>query len=192
MHTIPAASVTTRPHSRPTVATMTLVRLVSRAGLAMALAASPALAQQAKGSLEANGKSASLSYAIAVEVDSTTEPGYLDVVVVVSDRKLTAGEARDATLLENKVRNEGLVALRVVLNPDAKVMSAEPLHPAFTTFVSSALWAKFVPSAYDEKKVAGRFHTPGRQNEFRQQWSYDVTFSAPIVLDPAAKTVPRK
>jgi hypothetical protein len=167
------------------------VPLVSVA-LAVALAAGPALAQQAKGSLEANGKSASLSHAIAVEVDSTTEPGYLDVIVVVSDRKLTAREARDSALLEGKVRNEGLVALRVVLNPDAKVMSAAPLHPAFTTLVSSALWVRFVPSAYDEKKVAGRFHTPGRQNEFRQQWSYDVTFSAPIVLDPAAKTVPRK
>lgn len=169
-------------------------RIVRMAGVALALAlvATPALAQQAKGTLEANGKSASLSHAIAVEVDSATEPGYLDVVVVVSDRKLGAREVRDAALLESKVRSEGLVALRVVLNPDAKVMSAEPLHPAFTTFVSSALWVRFVPTAYDEKKVAGRFHTPGKQNEFRQQWSYDVTFSAPIALDPAAKTVPRK
>lgn len=169
-------------------------RIVRMAGVALALAlvATPALAQQAKGTLEANGKSASLSHAIAVEVDSATEPGYLDVVVVVSDRKLGAREVRDAALLESKVRSEGLVALRVVLNPDAKVMSAEPLHPAFTTFVSSALWVRFVPTTYDEKKVAGRFHTPGKQNEFRQQWSYDVTFSAPIALDPAAKTVPRK
>ena len=168
---------------------MTRSSCIAALAFALALAAAPALAQQAKGTLEANGRSASLSHAIAVEVDSTTEPGYLDVVVVVSDRKLSA---RDAALLEGKVRSEGLVALRVVLNPDARVMSAEPLHPAFTTFVSSALWVRFVPSAYDEKKVAGRFHTPGRQNEFRQQWSYDVTFSAPIALDPAAKTVPRK
>jgi len=171
---------------------MTRSSCIAALAFALALAAAPALAQQAKGTLEANGRSASLSHAIAVEVDSTTEPGYLDVVVVVSDRKLSARDARDAALLEGKVRSEGLVALRVVLNPDARVMSAEPLHPAFTTFVSSALWVRFVPSAYDEKKVAGRFHTPGRQNEFRQQWSYDVTFSAPIALDPAAKTVPRK
>jgi hypothetical protein len=171
---------------------MTRPARLAGVALALAFAAVPALAQQAKGSLEANGKSASLSHAIAVEVDSATEPGYLDVVVVISDRKLTAAEARDAALLEGKVRSEGLVALRVVLNPDAKVMSAEPLHPAFTTFVSSALWARFVPSAYDEKKVAGRLHTPGKVDELRQRWSYDVTFSAPIVLDPAAKTVPRK
>ena len=160
-------------------------------GACLAVAA-PAVAQQAKGTLEANGKSAALTHAIAVEVDSATEKGYLDVVVVVSDRPVTAAEAMDAAKLEARVKRDGLAALRVVINPDAKVMSAEPLHPAFTTFVSSALWVRFVPSAYDEKRVAGRFHTPGKQNEFKQQWSYDVTFSAPIVLDPAAKTVPKK
>jgi len=154
--------------------------------------ATPALAQQAKGTLEANGKTATLTHAIAVEVDSATEKGFLDVVVVVSDRPVTASEAMDAAKLEARVRRDGLAALRVVVNPDAKVMSAEPLHPAFTTFVSSALWVRFVPSAYDEMRIAGRFHTPGKQNEFKQQWSYDVTFSAPIVLDPAAKTVPKR
>jgi len=160
-------------------------------GACLAVAA-PAVAQQAKGTLEANGKSAALTHAIAVEVDSATEKGYLDVVVVVSDRPVTAAEAMDAARLEARVKRDGLAALRVVVNPDAKVMSAEPLHPAFTTFVSSALWVRFVPSAYDEKRIAGRFHTPGKQNEFKQQWSYDVTFSAPIVLDPAARTVPKK
>ena len=160
--------------------------------LAVAFAASSALAQTAKGTLEANGKTAALTHAIAVEIDSVTEKGYLDVVVVVSDRPVSVADAKDASLLEAKVRRDGLAAIRVVINPDAKVMSASPLHPAFTTFVSSALWVRFTPSAYDEKRVAGRFQTPGRQNEFKQQWSYDVTFNAPIVLDPAAKTVPKK
>ena len=79
-----------------------------------------------------------------------------------------------------------------MLNPAARVMGAEPLHPAFTTFVRSALWVRFEPTAYDEKRIAGRLRTPGPQNEFRQQWSYDVSFSAPIVLDPDATTVPRR
>jgi len=156
------------------------------------LATAPSHAQQASGTLEANGRTGKLEHAIAVEVDSATEPGYLDVVVVLSDRKLSAALARDAAGLEAMTRRDGLVALRVVLNPDAKVMSAEPLHPAFGTFVSSALWVRFEPTAYDEKRVAGRFHTPGPQNEFRQQWSYDATFSTPIVLDTGATTVPRR
>jgi hypothetical protein len=71
-------------------------------------------------------------------------------------------------------------------------MSAEPLHPAFTTFVSSAAFVRWQPSAYDEKRVAGRFWTDGTQKAFKQEWSYDVTFSAPITLDPEAKTVPKK
>jgi hypothetical protein len=40
--------------------------------------------------------------------------------------------------------------------------------------------------------VAGRFWTEGSQKEFGQQWSYDANFSAPIVLDPAATTVPKQ
>ena len=150
-----------------------------------------ATAQEVKDSLVANGKSAVLRYAVAQEVDSALEKGYLDVIVVLSDRKIGAADARNIERLETMTRNEGLVALVVRLNPDAKIMSAEPLHPAFTTFVSSAAFVRWQPTAYDEKRVAGRFWTDGTQNEFRQHWSYDVTFSTSITLDPAAKTVPK-
>ena len=149
-----------------------------------------AFAQDVKGSLVANGRSSELRHAIAQEIDSATEKGYMDVIVVLSDRKLDAADARSVERLEAMTRNQGLAALVVRLNPDAKVMSAEPLHPAFTTFVSSAAFVRWQPTAYDEKRVAGRFWTDGTQNEFRQQWSYDLTFSAPISLDPAATTVP--
>lgn len=159
---------------------------------AMLLFCSFATAQEVKGSLVANGKSAVLKYAVAQEVDSALEKGYLDVIVVLSDRKIGAADARNTERLEAMTRNDGLVALVVRLNPDARIMSAEPLHPAFTTFVSSAAFVRWQPTAYDEKRVAGRFWTDGTQNEFRQHWSYDVTFSTAITLDPAAKTVPKK
>ena len=164
------------------------------AGVACAalLLATGAHGQDVKGSLVANGASAELKYAIAQEVDSSTEKGYMDVIVVLSDRKLRPADARNAERLEAMTRRDGLVALVVRLNPDARIMSAEPLHPAFTTFVSSAAFVRWKPSAYDEKRVAGRFWTEGVQNEFKQQWSYDVTFSVPVTLDPDAKTVPRK
>lgn len=165
---------------------------IAAGAFAMLAVSGVALAQDVKGSLTANGKSAELRYAIAQEVDSGTEKGYMDVVVVLSDRKLSAADARDVERLEAMARKDGLVALAVKLDPDAKVMSAEPLHPAFTSFVSSAAFVRWKPSAYDEKRVAGRFWTEGTQKEFRQEWSYDVTFSAPIVLDPAARTAPKK
>jgi hypothetical protein len=148
-------------------------------------------AQEVNGSLVVNGKSAVLKYAIAQEVDSSTEKGYMDVIVVLSDRKLSAADARNVERLEAMTRKDGLVALVVRINPDARIMSAEPLHPAFTTFISSAAFIRWKPTAYNEKSVAGRFWTDGTQNEFRQQWSYDATFSAPITLDPAAKTLPK-
>ena len=151
-----------------------------------------AAAQEAKGSLTANGKTAALKFAVAQEVDSSTEPGYMDVIVVLSDRKLRPADARNVERLEAMARSDGLVGLVVRLNPDAKVMSAEPLHPAFSTFVSSAAFVRWKPTAYDEKRVAGRFWTEGLQDQFRQQWSYDVTFSAPVALDPEAKTTPKK
>jgi len=148
-----------------------------------------AAAQQVNGTLVANGKSAVLKYVVAQEVDSSTEKGYMDVIVVLSDRKVGLADARNIERLEAMTRNDGLAGLVVRLNPDAKIMSAEPLHPAFTTFLSSAAFVRWKPSAYDEKRVAGRFWTEGTQSEFRQQWSYDATFSAPITLDPDAKTV---
>jgi hypothetical protein len=148
-------------------------------------------AQEVNGSLAVNGKSAVLNYAVAQEVDSATEKGYMDVIVVLSDRRLGLADARNIERLEAMTRRDGLVALVVKINPDAKIMSAEPLHPAFTTFVSSAAFVRWKPTAYDDKRVAGRFWTDGTQSEFRQQWSYDVTFSTPITLDPDAKTLPR-
>ena len=156
---------------------------------AVLLFASVATAQEVTGSLVVNGQSTVLKFAVAQEVDSATEKGYMDVVVVLSNRRLGLADARNVERLEAMTRGEGLVALVVRINPDAKVMSAEPLHPAFTAFVSSAAFVRWKPTAYDEKRVAGRFWTDGTQNEFRQQWSYDITFAAPITLDPAAKTL---
>lgn len=148
----------------------------------------PIAAQEAKGTIEANGKMGSFRHAYAMEIDSESEPGYLDVRVVLSDRELAAAELRDDERLERMSRDEGLVALVVVLNPDARVMSAEPLHPAFTAIISSGVFVSWEPAAYDET-VAGRFHTAGLQEAFGQKWKYDVTFSAPIELDPEATTV---
>jgi hypothetical protein len=154
----------------------------------MALFAGIAAAQEVSGTLTANGKSTALKHAVAQEVDSTTEKGYMDVIVVLSDRKLSAADARNIEKLEAMTRRDGLVALVVKINPDARVMSAEPLHPAFTTFVSSAAFVRWKPSAYDEKTVAGRFWTEGTQSEFRQQWGYDLTFSAPGAGSGSADT----
>lgn len=169
-----------------------MIAALVRAALVACLVAGPAAAQEARGTLTANGKSTSLAHAYAYEVDSELERGYLDVVVVLSDRALAAADARDGDRLEAMARRGELAALVVRLNPDARVLSAMPLSAAFTTIIRSAAFVRWEPSAFDEKRVAGRVHTGGAQDAFRQKWSYDVTFSAPIALDPAAKTVPRK
>jgi hypothetical protein len=150
------------------------------------------MAGETSGSLTVNGQKSEMKYVIAYETGSISAPGFLDVVVVIADRQIPESVARDQEKLENMARNKELAALRVVINSDAKVMSAEPLHSAFTKLVSSALWIKWEPSAFDVQQIAGRFSTEKMQAEFGQKWQYDITFSAPIVLDPKAKTAPSK
>jgi hypothetical protein len=154
-------------------------------------AATLAHADHVKGPFTANGQSAALTHAVAVEVDSKTEPGYMDVIVVLSNRAVRPADAQDLDRLERMAREDGLAALVVRIDPDAKVMSATPLHAAFKTVVQSAAFIRWQPSAFDEQKIAGRFWTDGTQKAFGQAWSYDLTFTAPITLDPAAATVPK-
>lgn len=148
-----------------------------------------AAAGKVEGTFVANGKSGKLAYALAMEMDSDTEPEYLDVVVLFSDRPVLPGVAADEEKLYDMAVKEGLVALRLVIDPDAKLKSATPYHPALTAFVSSGALATWEPSAYDEEKVAGHVTTDGMAEAFGQKWQYDLTFSAPIVLDPEAKTI---
>ena len=61
----------------------------------MVLFASGAGAQEVNAVRVANGKSA-LEFAIAQDVDSPTERGYMDIIVVLSDRKLSASDIADA------------------------------------------------------------------------------------------------
>ena len=75
-----------------------------------------ATAQEVNCSLVANGKSAVLKYAVAQEVDSALEKGYMDVIVVLRTANSDA-DARDIERLEAMTRNDGLVALVVRLNP---------------------------------------------------------------------------
>lgn len=86
------------------------------------LLAGVAGAQEAKGTLTANGRSAELKHAIAQEVDSATEKGYMDVIVVLSDRKPGAADARNTERLESMARSDGLVGLVVRLDPAAKTV----------------------------------------------------------------------
>lgn len=149
----------------------------------------PAVEPVVKGSLTANGATTKLTHVMSCEIDSPTEKGYMDNVVILSDRKLSREDVLSEEKLQELTTSKKLVALRVILDPDCKVKSAAPYHPALKVFLSSAAFIKWKPSAYDLDKVAGRFWTDGTQEMGSQKWSYDVTFTSPIVLDPEAKTV---
>ena len=60
---------------------------------------------------------------------------------------------------------------------------------AATLILRNTRFIQWKPSAYDEEKVAGRFWTDGEKELAGEKWSFDITFSAPIILDPNAKTV---
>ena len=65
----------------------------------------------ANGSITANGKAETFKHVVAYETDSVTEKGYMDVVIVLSDRPLTPAQAHDPERLEAMARSEGLAAL---------------------------------------------------------------------------------
>lgn len=149
--------------------------------------------QAVNGELTANGgKRVTLTNVAAYEVDSTSERGYMDVVVVLSDRALTREEVLTTGKLEELVKKNGLTALRVVFDPNCTIKSASPFHPAFTNYISSAAFVVWKPGTYDEKQIAGRLYTDGEREFIGQKWSFDITFATPITLDPGAKTLPKK
>jgi len=168
---------------------MRLSRTALLASFVSLLCVSLSHAQTVKGEFTVNGKTSPLAFASALEVDSSTEPGYLDVVVVLADRKVSPKVMADSEQMEQMTRRGELSALRFVIDPDAKIKSAAPYSPAMKTFIESGAFVRWKPSAYDEKQVAGRVYTDGEQELAGQKWKYDLTFSAPIVLDPEAKTV---
>ncbi len=153
--------------------------------------AAPAKAPTAtvRGNFTANGKTVALTHAAAYEVDSPSEKGQMDIVVILSDRALRPADVLSTDALEAMMTAKKLNALRVVLNSDCHVRSAVPYAGAMKNFVYSAAMISWKPTAFDEKTVAGRFFTDGPQDLGGETWSYDLTFSAPIVLDPAARTV---
>lgn len=153
-----------------------------------AVAADPAV----KGTLTANGVTTALTHVAAYEIQSTTEKAYMNIRVVISDRELPRDVALSDEELEKLMSAKKVAALRVLLNPDCKVLSAAPYSPAMRNHVSSGAFIQWKPSAYDEAKVAGRFWTDGEKELAGEKWSFDITFSAPIILDPNAKTVKKQ
>lgn len=144
---------------------------------------------EVSGSITVKGKTMELSHAQAFEVDSDTEPGYLDVLIVLTSRPITADQARDREELERLSFEDGLAGIRLLLDPDCKPKALATYHPNFSVFLDGAGEHRWQPSAFDER-VAGRLTTPGRQEAMGQTWEYDVEFSTRIVLDPEATTVP--
>ena len=102
----------------------------------------------------------------------------------------TAQPLRDAITARIDGLQMWAEANRASLTRDGKVKSAAPYHPAFKSFIQSGAFVKWKPSTYDVQTIAGRVFTDGQQQFAGQRWSYDLTFSAPITLHPAARTVP--
>ena len=157
--------------------------------LLLLLVPSWAWTQDVSGSITVKGKEMELRHAYAFEIDSASDPGYLDVLVVLTSRPITAEQALDREELERLSFKEGLAGIRLLLDPDCTPRGLATYHPSFTVFLDGAGEHRWQPSAFDER-VAGRLSTPGRQEALGQKWEFDVEFSALIQLDPEATTVP--
>jgi hypothetical protein len=141
-----------------------------------------------KGNLTTNGVTKALTHVGAFEVQD--KDGDLEVVIVFSDRELKREEAINSEKLEAMMSAKKLTALKVVLNSNCRVNTSAPYSPAMRNFVSTALYVRWEPTAFDEEKVAGRFFTAETAELGGEKWSYDITFSTPMTLLPGA--VPAK
>lgn len=150
----------------------------------LALCAQASSGQSVSGTYVANSKTVELRHALAMEIDSDTEPGYLDVLVLLTDREITEEQAKSQETLERLSFKEGLSGIRLLLDPDCKVKQIGPYHPTFKVFVVNHSLPEWSPSAYDET-VAGKLRQE-RQSDYGQTWEYDLTFDVPIIADPEA------
>lgn len=138
----------------------------------------------ASGTLMVNGKSADMKLAYAYEQGSS-EPDEIDIVMIVSDQELPAAALKDEDKLRDLSTQGKFNGVRVVVHQDRRVMSAEPFHPALTTYFSTALFVRWEATEFGEDGITAHLYTPdGEQNEFSQRWSYDIHYSTPVeVLD---------
>lgn len=138
----------------------------------------PAQNGSATGSLKVNGKTSAMKYAYAYS-EPLDAKGQVDIVIIVSDQVLPRAMLKNVDQLHELSDKGKFEGVRIVIHDDQRVMSAAPFSKALTGYVSTALYAEFLPKAFTPDGIDARIRTPKEAELAGQKWSYDVTFKLP-------------
>jgi hypothetical protein len=129
----------------------------------------------ATGTLKVNGKTTAMKYAYAYP-EPPDAKGEVDIVMIVSDQVLPKAMLKNVDQLHELSDKGKFEGVRIVIHNDQRVMSAAPFSKALTGYVSTALYAEFLPKAFTPDGIDARIRTPKEAELSGQTWSYDVTF----------------
>jgi len=151
--------------------------------IAILVAAGPATMRaqngSATGTLQVNSKSSTMKYAYAYSEPKDAK-GEVDIVMIVSDQVLPRAVLKDVDKLHDLSDKGKFEGVRIVIHDDQRVMSAAPFSKALTGYVSTALYAQFLPKVFTPDGIEARIKTPGGGADMAgQKWSYDITFTVP-------------
>ena len=156
---------------------MRLHSMVTAIVVLVVAAAATTLAQNgsAMGTLKVNGKASVMKYAYAYS-EPLDAKGEVDIVMIVSDQVLPKAALKNVDQLHELSDKGKFEGVRIVIHDDQRVMSAAPFSKALTGYVSTALYAEFLPKVFTPDGIDARIRTPKEAEMAGQKWSYDVTF----------------
>jgi hypothetical protein len=133
----------------------------------------------ATGTLQVNSKTSTIKYAYAYS-EPLDAKGEVDIVMIVSDQVLPKAALKNVDQLHELSDKGKFEGVRIVIHDDQRVMSAAPFSKALTGYVSTALYAQFLPKVFTPTGIEARIKTPtGGASLAGQKWNYDVTFKVP-------------
>ena len=126
----------------------------------------------ATGTLKVNGKTSAMKYAYAYS-EPLDAKGQVDIVMIVSDQVLPKAVLKNVEQLHELSDKGKFEGVRIVIHDDQRVMSAAPFSKALTGYVSTALYAEFIPKVFTPNGIeaeSGRRRRPsvGPEMELRR------------------------
>jgi hypothetical protein len=148
----------------------------------VSFAASPALADQAKGVFTVDGKPVTITQVYAYAKKGFFDAAKDDVVVLLCDAPVPPAAVRDDFARGDLVKAGKLHCVRQTIDADKHVINYKVEHSRFGMPESGGSTNQvFEATAFDGKTAAGRSFTKATEKSFDDvPYTYDITFSAAI------------
>ncbi|MGZ8831023.1 MAG: hypothetical protein ACXW2Q_11680 [Thermoanaerobaculia bacterium] len=156
------------------------------------LVVSAVLAGTAKGTLTVNGKTFNLENACAVNKKNPFDKKKTDVLIVLTDKELSAGALFDDFALMS-LADQGISGVTFAVDADKRINTGTIFSPSFKKMkqFSSTGNQKLDMKTWTKDQVVGSISIPA-DDFFDEKFQYTATFDAPIQTKAAEKPVALK